>query len=293
MARYDRMFLVPYLNDICTLQLSKKKIADKIKGEQQKIEQIKEDAIRTVAMPEMEALGKESSWRAILLCLGAYFLAACFCIAGFLNFDYFFICLLVALILACSPLFIVIGDMKRCKKENVAIQLRNEERVKLYERQKVTALNNASPFVNIVEGRIAFFEEEIQKIDKLLDELYSARVIPRWYRDLYPAVYLDDWFSNGRSDDLDMALNTFVLEEIKDKLDVIIRNQGEALINQRIMIANQHKAMEQRERHHQELMCKLDAIQTTNEERNSYLQMINANTATNAFYVQATYLRDI
>lgn len=292
MARYDRTFLVPYLNDICTLHLSKKKIADQVEGERQKIAQIEDDAITRVAMPEMEVKREGFSCRGLLLSMATFLLAPYFLLMAFLNFDKFFVFLLMAGLMVPLGIFIMIWDYKRGQKENAAIQLRNEEKEKLYEQQKATALIDVRPFVSVIEGRIAFFEEEIQKIDKLLEDLYDARVIPRWYRDLYPAVYLDDWFSNGRSDDLDMALNTFVLEEIKDKLDIIIKNQGDALINQRIMIANQVKAMEQQERHHRALMSKLDEIQATNEERNSYLQMIHANTATSAFYARATYLRD-
>lgn len=295
MARYDRTFLVPYLNDICTLQLSKKKVKEKIEEERAKIEQIKQKAMDAVPMPEMAALTKnDASCGAILLGLLVEVMALGALLKMFLSFSSLAKVLgylALGLVLSISGWIIMGSSSARRARNNEKTILQNEERLKAYEQAKIAAVKDAQPYLSVVEGRIEFYNDEIAKIDGLLQELYDARVIAKWYRDLYPAVYLDDWFSNSRSDDLDMALNTFVLEEIKEKLDVIIKNQGEELINQRIMIANQEKSMEQREEHHRALMSKLDEIQATNEERNSYLRMINANTATSAFFAEASYLR--
>ena len=63
------------------------------------------------------------------------------------------------------------------------------------------------------------------------------------------------------------------------------------ILNQRIMIANQNKSIEQQERHNQVLRSKLDRIQASNEERNMYLGMIEANTRADAFFSAATYLK--
>ena len=80
---------------------------------------------------------------------------------------------------------------------------------------------------------------------------------------------------------------TYLMREYR-----MTKKLAEELINQRIMIANQNKSMEQRERHHRALMSKLDEIQATNEERNCYLQMIEANTAVDSFFAHASYLRN-
>ena len=136
-------------------------------------------------------------------------------------------------------------------------------------------------------------EAETKKIDAALQVAYNANVIPRRYRDIYVAVYLYDWFSTSMADDLDMALNMYVLEEIKDKLDNIINMLAKSLVNQRIIIEDQQKYMEKQERYHQEMLNKLDRMQLTAEEHSRYLGMIEANTAATAYFAAAEYIRKI
>lgn len=287
MARYDRTFLVPYLQDICALHLAKKKINERIEESVSEIERIQQEVVEGVCLPLMEEhktftfghMSGAAIWGLVGLVVFAMCLSAG--MGGLVAF------LLITYGGIGFGIYLFISG----RKENRKIDERNERRKAEYEMAKVTVLEETEDMVGGIRQRIEFFKSEIAKIDDLLQKLYSANVIPRWYRDIYPAVYLDDWFSNGRSDDLDMALNTFVLEQIKEKLDVIIKNQTEELLNQRIIIANQYKAMEQAERHHAALMNKLDEIQTLDEERNTYLSMISANTATSAFFAEATYLR--
>ena len=268
------------------MHLTKKKVHALIEEEEKNIERIQEDALSRVQPPEMEShktltVGHGCGVVAWALLALVFFVGSLF--SGMSGLGLF-------LLITYGGIGFMVYLFMAGRKKNKEADVRNEERKQDYAMAQSMALVEAEPAVNEIKGRIDFYGREIARIEGLLQELYSANVIPRWYRDIYPAVYLDDWFSNGRSDDLDMALNTFVLETIKEKLDVIISNQAEELINQRIMIANQQKAMEQQERHHQELMDRLDTMQTTNEERNTYLRLINANTAPSAFYSRATYL---
>lgn len=176
-------------------------------------------------------------------------------------------------------------------RKNAEIKKHNDELERDYALQQVAAMTLVMPRVKQVEQRIQYLANECGKIDKLLTQNYSLNVIPGWYRDMYAAVYLYDWFSNSYSDDLDMALNTFVLEQIKEKLDIIIRNQSEELLNQRIIIANQNESMRQAGQHHAELMNKLNQMHAAGEERKTYLEMIERNTAIDAYFSMATYLR--
>lgn len=290
LAKYDRALLVPYFQDICSIHLSIKKTKEKIEKERRKIQKIRNNAIGEVAKPEMETVSQnEPTLGALALGLLTGVLSVGLIISALWNGVIAFCAGLCALVGAYA---IPIYSYKKCKNENAAANERNAAKKEEYEREKQAALNDAKPVVRKVERQIKFYKEKIEEMESLLTDLYSANLIPKRYRDLYSAVYLEDWFSNGCSDNLDIALNTFVLERIKDKLDVIIQYHAEELINQRIMIANQNKSMEQRERHHRALMSKLDEIQATNEERNCYLQMIEANTAVDSFFAHASYLRN-
>lgn len=292
MARYDREFLVPYLEDICALQLSKRKIKNMIASSEEEISEINQAALNSVEAPKLEAYEGEASTKGLGTgCLG--------CILGIAAVVSFFVALfsgeqgmlVLPLILAISGIWLTIQFMGAKDEANQQIKARNDERERDHALEQAAALMAVEPKNNAVYERIETLKQEADKVDALLEKAYSANVIPRWYRDLYPAIYLYDWFSNSRADDLDIALNTLVLEQIKDKLDIIIRNQGESIINQRIMIANQKKSMEQAERHHAEQMMKLDSICASNEERNMYLSMIEANTAASAYFLAAHYLR--
>ena len=124
-------------------------------------------------------------------------------------------------------------------------------------------------------------------------QVYSANVIPGQYRNLYAAVYLYQYFGQSQADDLDLVLNTFVLEQIKAKLDVVIQQQSEAILNQRIMLANQEKTMEAQQKHAAMLESKLSRMEASDEERNQYLSMIESNTATTAYFATAQYINSI
>ena len=290
MSSYDRAFLVPYLRDICTLHLAKKKVEETIQAARQEIEDIQQNALSNVEPPRLEKyIGPQdmSGSGFELGCAGMILMISGLCVmfSGSIG----------ALAAACVIAFIGVGvtiySLGERTRNNAKIQARNDEKEMEHALQEIAALVVTEPETEAIEASIRMYYREIAKIDELLLELYAVNVIPRWYRDMYPAVYLDDWFSNGRSDDLDMALNTFVLEQIKDKLDVIIQNQSEELLNQRIMIANQFTAMDQQERHHRELMDKLDRMECNDEERNTYMKMMSSNIAANAYFSAANYLK--
>lgn len=292
MARYDREFLVPYLEDICVLHLSKQKLIGMIGSSKQEIERIQKNAVNGVEAPQLERYRTDSDFDGFGLgCLGCL----CFVFAVIL----FFACLAadspIALLLpgvfAVLAIILFLYSLGAQDSANDEIKKRNDEKEADHALSQLAALVVVEPKVDAVKKRIKTYETEIKKVDNLLEKLYDINVIPRWYRDLYPAVYLYDWFSNSRADDLDLALNTLVLEQIKDRLDTIIQNQSEMIINQRIMIANQRKTMEQMERHHERLMSKLKQIGASVEDQNMYLGMIEANTAASAYFAAANYLK--
>lgn len=290
MAKYDREFLVPYLEDICALHLSKKKIVSMIASSHKEIKKINDSALNNVGEPELEEYKGEADLTGVGSgCFGSVCLIAALItfFVGIFNPP----CFILTVVLFVLGISTIINFFRAKDTANEEIKERNDEKERDHAIKQMAALVVAEPQVNAVKKRIGFLEGEIRRIDQLLEQAYSVNILPRWYRDLYAAVYLYDWFSNSRADDLDMALNTLVLEQIKDRLDTIIRNQGEQIINQRIMIANQQKAMEQAERHHNALMAKLDRIEATNEDRNMYLSMIEANTAANAYFTAANYLK--
>lgn len=292
MVRYEREFLVPYLEDICSLHLAKRKVEELIAEAEVEISEINNTALSCIQAPVLERYRKQDDLDGVgKTCLGAgitLFAVVLFLVSAFIGSS---ATLVLAAVLGIVGGAISIYSTGEKDRVNAEIKRRNDEKERNHAVQELAALSAVEPKVDKVKERISFYKKEMQRIDDLLEEQYNVNVIPRWYRDIYPAVYLYDWFSTGRSDDLDMALNTFVLEQIKERLDTIIANQSQIIMNQRITIANQYKAMEQQERHAAMLMSKLDQIEASNEERNIYLNMIESNTAANAYFAAANYLK--
>ena len=293
MAKYDREFLIPYLEDVCALHLSKKRLEQMISESENEIGQIQLAALEKVKQPSLDPYVGDGDLVGMGTgCLGAVlnFLALVLLFASFFE-DSPGPMLVLFLIVGAAGTVLIVRSFGAKDRANAEITATNEMKINKYAAAQDNALASVEPHVNVVQERIKQYEAEIVKIDALLERLYGVNIIPKWYRDIYPAVYLYDWFSNSRADDLDLALNTLVLEQIKDRLDTIILYQSEVIINQRIMIANQQRSMEQVERHHQELVRKLNNLQASAEEQNMYLSMIEGNTAANAYFSAANYLK--
>lgn len=295
MAKYNREFLVPYLQNICALHLAYQKLNKEVNEWNNIIKQLEVGQINHKPKEPVEE-NPYTTGRISCIVFGILGVLSSFVVfvdapddeVG-LRFFLFLITFLGSIFL-----FIVfpIGLIKSTKAENI-------ERVRKYQ-YEVAFYNEVNELNESKKSRIPasiehrdFWSQELQQVKQLLRHAYSANIIPSRYRDTYVAVYLYDWFSTSQADDLDMALNMFVLEEIKEKLDIIIARQSESILNQRIMLANQQKSLEQQQRHSAMMRSKLNRIAASNEERNIYLSMIESNTAATAYFAAADYISSL
>lgn len=293
MAKYNREFLVPYLQNVCALHLAYNKINKEIIDWNKIIKDLEVGQ----ANPKPKEPVKENpytSGRIFCIVFGIIGVLSSFSVFDDapddeIGFRFF---LFIVVLLSSIFLFVVfpIGLIKSTKAENI-------ERVRKYQ-YEVAFYNEVNELNESKKARIPaciehknYWSQELQQVKQLLRHAYSANIIPSRYRDTYVAVYLYDWFSTSQADDLDMALNMFVLEEIKEKLDIIIARQSESILNQRMILANQQRSYEQQQRYSAMMRSKLNRIAASNEERNIYLSMIESNTAATAFFAEADYLR--
>lgn len=295
MARMNREILVPYLQDVCALHLAKKKYQDKIAALHAEAGEIRTRAV--LARPPMQ---KKESGSVYLLCA---FLGGCAAALGLLigipgvlieeiglgsgglgNFgsNLFVGGIIVACV--CGLLHLVSTPFK-----NDRIDQKNQQELQNWALQSAKRKANAEAQCDKISNEISGIERQISVIDGLLARVYSANLIPSRYRDIYAAVYLYDWFSTGMSDDMDMALNTYVLEQIKSRLDIIIRNQSEQIINQRTILANQARSMNMIERNAQQMRAKVAQMNESLEKQNVYLKMIDSNVAATRYFAEETY----
>ena len=184
---------------------------------------------------------------------------------------------------------IVAKEVNKAKEANESMLAEYDRELREAEEQQAYNIDYAKKNLPEAEASIQKWSAEVKTVSNLLTKLYDVNVIPAQYRNIYVAVYLYEWFSTSMADDLDHALSMFVLEEIKERLDRVIANQTEQIINQQLMIANQYRSQEMLQQHNEEMVSKLEQINASNEERNRYLGMIEGNTAAIAYFSAAEY----
>lgn len=283
MAKIDREFLVPYLENLCALHIAKWKVEQKkseIAGRRNSVAY----KMNCLSKPR-EPYYEETGFHVFSIILGVILI-----IVSFL--DILIISFLAGLL---GWLFVIVGAILlfRAKVRNEDMQSGYESQVMQYNNQLEILKREADEVNTYAFVQYSLCQAEMEEIEPALQKVYAANVIPRRYRDIYVAVYLYDWFSTGMSDDVDLALNMYVLEEIKDRLDQIIDMLSRSLLNQKLIIDNQNRSMEQQRQYQKKMMAKLDRMQTTAEEHSRYLAMIEANTAATAYFCAAEYVRKL
>ncbi len=279
MSKYNKEMLVTYLSDLSALHMAKLQVEQKM----EELEERYEEAVyEKENVPEPTIISEEETGAFVGGLLVGIFLI----IVGFMDIIIIsFLAGLLGWIMAIPcAIFLISGASK-----NADIRERNDREIARYRKEQNKCIERIGVMEMIMPTQKQAASKEIEKIDEALDVLYRANVIPRRYRDNYVIFYLYDWFSTGSSTDLDMALNTFVLEEIKERLDTVIEQQAASLMNQKMILAAQYRSMEQQREYHKELIAKVDRLNASAEERNQYLQMIEGNTATIAYFAQTEY----
>ncbi len=283
MARYNREFLVPYLENLCALHIAKWKIENKREEISEQMTALNRE-INMLEEPEIP-IPKGTGFvifelvTGILLAIVSLFgIPVLSLVAGLLGW----------------PLAIGYGIwLYAVKAYNADIEFDYRRAVNAYNQKLEELQRKEDSFNDYAFVHLTLCQSRREEVDEALQKVYSANIIPRRYRDIYVTVYLYDWFSTSMADDLDMALNNYLLEEIKDRLDRIIVQLSKSLRNQRIIIENQEKSIEQQEMYRNEMISKLERLQLTAEEHSSYLSMIEANTAASACFSAAEYIREL
>ncbi len=285
MAKYEREFLVPYLMNLCSLELAHRKLSEReyvLDGQAGRLR----DGIRFAKKPQAPFIERLPLFWVVMGCITF--------VMSFLMFSlelnglgWFFI------IGGIAEGSIGYGQITEVKESNARKQCTyNREMAEYNEAQRKNDTDKRTKLPAALD-ELRRCQLEKRKVTETLQRAYGINVIPMQYRNIYASVFLYDWFSTSRADDLEMALNMFVLEEIKEKLDRIIANQTSIILNQQITIANQQKTMEQQKAHSAMMREKLSRIEASNEDRNMYLGMIESNTSTIAFFSAADYIKRI
>ena len=161
---------------------------------------------------------------------------------GFSDKAYF--CLFIAttcLMFACMPLFYLIKDKRKYKKESMIYS----EKMRTYETKMETYRseliriedinrNNENQHIRDKEEMVEcanVITIDIEYYENLLKESYSADIIPMQFRNIEGIYYLYDFLSTSQLSLSDAIINAN-MQEIKNKLDEVINMQKEMVIKQ-------------------------------------------------------------
>ncbi len=95
-----------------------------------------------------------------------------------------------------------------------------------------------------LEQEIQDMQDELGEAENLLEKSYSVNLIPKQFRDIYSIFYLYEYLSTSQ-ESLQSALLHYNLEEIKTKIDEVIRLQSEIILQQAIQTAHLEEIQEQ------------------------------------------------
>lgn len=307
MARYDRAFLKPYIKSIFASELAVMRIGEQIRQYEERIQYLK--AGPRLRYPQLAQHEDESGEGCLFMWvpwLGVTYVVIMFlwgigCLCQSIEWGEMDEAGLGIIALFLNTLIFgwpSVHAIRKDRKNRETARRMNEQKdfeyslaVEQYEQAWREEYVLIQKELEQLEPQLQRWRERYKKANDVRAALYDANVIPRRYRDLYAAAYLFDWFIFSEEDDLTVALNLYLLEQIKERLDELIRIKKEELINERIIIANQRQSMEQAERYHREMVDKLEKMHASDQERNAYLRMMEADMEADAFFTAANYFK--
>ncbi len=300
MAKYNRDFLVSYLHSACALELAKNDLVGRKSSINDQIGQLQDECTHEYAIPTAPIKPEEvkgTTKKVLLTVIGII-------IANILVYNWLSEALLGLGIIACwlftaiTGIGGIIAIIFIGAEDSV-----NKEQIKKYEKEKanwemVVVDHRRHRSCNQVEIsklslRVNELEKEINKLNDVRDSFYSINVIPGTYRNVYAAMYLYDYFAKSRADDLDMVLNTFVLEQIKDKMNVLISQQREMMLQEMLTNTQQSHILMKMQDKQNEMLEALSQTNASIENISIYHGMVQSNLEAIRYFSAATYYNSL
>ena len=180
-------------------------------------------------------------------------------------------------------------NSKRLEEEKEVVKAVYQEEKEKYEHLLSLANSYRASLPSQIDNYNAAVSH-LQEAEEKLQQVYSVNIIPNKYRTVYVAYYLYDYISSCRETDVDRVLQTMLLEQIIAKLDKIIAQQEEIILNQRMQLAKQDYLIAQSKQQHTEQMKILYGLEKNQKIQNDYLAMTEANTRITNYFVTADYI---
>ncbi len=159
----------------------------------------------------------------------------------------------------------------------------------LYDEFKAEApqkyMENSTNIVEPLRIKMDSIHKEWQKACDLLQSAYSANIIPQQYRNIHAIWFIHDFITTS-NENLASALLHCDLDEIKQKLDKIIEQQKEIIINQSVLMAQNEQIISQ----NQHTLDKLANIEANTYKASQYAKIAANNAEACAWIGIAQYI---
>ena len=292
MAQYNHEVLINYLRDVYSMELLVRKIQENIYSTRKDIQHEQAIVAKAESTPiptENELSPKKdispyliAGFITLFISLGFFTLPTVGALLGLLGIS------------VSIAIFFWAGSVSSDNTESQEIErriIKESFQNDIEEYENLLALANS--YRAILPSQINDYNttfSHLQEAKEKLQQVYSVNIIPNKYRTIYVAYYLYDYISSGRETDVDRVLQTMLLEQIIAKLDKIIAQQEEIILNQRMQLAKQDYLIAQSKQQHTEQMKILYGLEKNQQIQNDYLAMTEANTRITNYFVTADYI---
>lgn len=292
MAQYNHEVLVNYLRDVYSMELLVRKIQENIYSTRKDIQHEQAIVAKAESTPiptENELSPKKdispyliAGFITLFISLGFFTLPTVGAFSGLLGIN------------VSIAIFFWAGSVSSDNTESQEIErriIKESFQNDIEEYENLLALANS--YRAILPSQINDYNttvSHLQEAKEKLQQVYSVNIIPNKYRTIYVAYYLYDYISSCRETDVDRVLQTMLLEQIIAKLDKIIAQQEEIILNQRMQLAKQDYLIAQSKQQHTEQMKILYGLEKNQQIQNDYLAMTEANTRITNYFVTADYI---
>lgn len=289
MAQYNHEILVQYLRDVYSLELLRNKMQGEVNRLHNQILQYKDVISRYQCRPfpvsedvpepkfDMAMFGYSCLFYMLSL-----FLFAIPWIGKFLGIGGLLFTFGLDILAYSDDSYSHKAKIERSQRE-FEKAVAEYESLQRYAAQCQTDLNRNVPTYNNMLS-------QLREVEKNLSDAYSVNIIPNRYRTIYAAYYLYDYFSSCQETDLDKIVQTMLLDQIITKLNRIINQQTEMILNQRMALAKQDEHMEQLQQNHNAQLRAMAQIEQNQALQTNYLDMLDTNTRITNFFVTADYI---
>lgn len=119
-------------------------------------------------------------------------------------------------------------------------------------------LNNVNENRKLLQSNYAGIYKELESVNKMLKKEYGLNIIPSNFRNITAIYYLYNFITTSNQS-FTTALMHFDLQEIKNKLDKVIQQNREIIIQQAYLISQNERIIAQ----NQDCLSKLSSLQET------------------------------